>query len=136
MNKKEIISEIRRIATENNGIPPGERGFKTETGIIKSDWFPGYWLRWSEAITEAGYEPNVFNKAYNEEFIIQSYIELIRELKHFPIEGELKRKRQQDKSFPGSKALYTFGKKQERIKKLSTIVVGKMNLTIFYTTVL
>jgi hypothetical protein len=32
INKDHILSDIRRIASENSGSPPGKRRFETETG--------------------------------------------------------------------------------------------------------
>jgi hypothetical protein len=37
--------------------------------------------------------------AFSTDFLIKKHIEMIRELGHFPLEGELRIKRQQDKTF-------------------------------------
>ncbi len=118
MNKQEIISEIRRIAEESGGKAPGSQRFAVETGIHKSDWYPNLWLRWGDAISEAGYESNEFATAYDTNYLITKYIELIRELGHFPIEGELRVKRKTDKDFPSHGAFAQLGSKQERIQKI------------------
>ncbi|OGP40134.1 MAG: hypothetical protein A2235_00910 [Deltaproteobacteria bacterium RIFOXYA2_FULL_42_10] len=125
MNKENILSEIRRIASENDGKAPGMKRFVTETGISKSDWYPKLWLRWSDAIKEAGCEPNTFGTSFDNESIIRKYIDLIRELGHFPIQGEIENKRKEDIDFPSSSALYNFGSKQERIKKIIEYCKGK-----------
>lgn len=67
MDKQYIIDEIRRTAEENNCTPLGVQRFPNETGINKSDWFPHYWLRWGDAIEEAGFSRNEFGKKYEED---------------------------------------------------------------------
>jgi hypothetical protein len=115
MSKSEIISEIRKIQ-KLNGKPPGWTTFQKATGIKKSDWFPNYWFRWSDAIEEAGLKPNQFKQAHSEEFLIQKIVHLIQELKHFPIVAELILKKKNDDSFPTFSAYYKLGTKRERIE--------------------
>ncbi len=118
MNKEDILSEIKRIASENGGKAPGSQRFASETGLRKSDWYPSLWLRWGDAISEAGFEPNTFCVAHDSTHLIMKYIELIRELGHFPVEGELAIKRKADKSFPNRDAFSQLGSKQDRIRKV------------------
>ncbi len=118
MNKQEIISEIKRIAQECDGKAPGFQRFATVAGVRKSDWYPNLWLRWGDAIIEAGCRPNVFIAAYDTNFLILKYIELIRELGHFPIEGELRIKNKTDKNFPNHSSFSQLGSKQDRVQKV------------------
>ena len=125
MNRQEIISEIRRIAKECGGKAPGSQRFAAETGIRKSDWYPNLWLRWGDAIKEAGYQPNDFGSAYDTDFLIIKYIELIRELGHFPIEGELRIKKKADIDFPSHGGFSQLGSKRERVRKIIEYCQGK-----------
>jgi hypothetical protein len=100
MKKEKILAEIKRIADANQGKPPGTIAFERETGISKKDWWPAMWLRWSDALVEAGYSPNIMQAAIPEEVLILKYISLTRELKHIPVEGEMIRKHKLDASFP------------------------------------
>lgn len=118
MNKQEILSEIKRIAEKCGGKAPGFQRFAAETGVHKSDWYPNIWLRWGDAIREAGCQPNDFITAYDTNFLIKKYIELFRELGHFPIEGELRIKRKNDKDFPSHSAFSQLGSKQDRAQKI------------------
>lgn len=125
MNKHEIISEIKRIAEKCNGKAPGFQRFAAETGLRKSDWYPNIWLRWGDAIREAGCQPNDFTTAYKKDFLITKYIELTRELGHFPIEGELRLKGRNNMDFPSHSAFSQLGSKQERVQKIAEYCKGK-----------
>src|SRR3990170_2857745 len=125
MNKQEILSEIKRIAEKCDGKAPGFQRFAAETGVRKADWYPNLWLRWGDAISEAGCQPNDFNAAYDTNFLITKYIELIRELDHFPIEGQLRIKKKTDKDFPSHDAFSQLGSKQERAQKIIEYCQGK-----------
>ena len=118
MNKQEILSEIRRIAKESGGKAPGSQRFSAETGVRKSDWYPNLWLRWGDAIIEAGCQPNDFMAAYDTDYLILRYIELIRELGHFPIEGELRIRKKTIEDFPSHSSFSPLGSKQERVQKI------------------
>ncbi len=128
MKKDEIFSEIRRIAEESGGKAPGFQRFSTQTGLRKSDWYPNLWLRWGDAIIEAGCQPNEYITSYDTDFLIIKYIDLIRELDHFPIEGELRIKNKTDKSFPSHTAFSQLGSKQERVQKILKYCQGKEEL--------
>lgn len=110
--KGQIISEIKRTAEENGGIPLGREGFERETGIKQSDWWGKHWSRWNDAITEAGYTTNKMQSAYSDDFIIQKLIELIREIGHFPTVAELRVKAYQTKGFPAHNTFAKFRNKQ------------------------
>lgn len=60
MKRKQILPEIKRMALSNGGRPPGTQALGRECGMRKSDWYPHIWLRWSDALAEAGYAPNTF----------------------------------------------------------------------------
>lgn len=97
VDKNRIIREIKRIASANGGKAPGRLVFEGETGIKESDWYPDIWLRWSEALAEAGYAPNKLTVRIEDDVVIQKYIGLVRELNRFPILGEIRRKAKTDK---------------------------------------
>jgi hypothetical protein len=54
MDKQHILEEIRRTAAANNGEPLGVARFFQETGIKETDWRGKFWVRWGEALREAG----------------------------------------------------------------------------------
>jgi hypothetical protein len=55
MNRRQILAEIKRIVLANGGHAPGVQAFERTTGVKKSDWYPHIWLRWGDALVEAGY---------------------------------------------------------------------------------
>lgn len=113
MNRLQIVAEIKRIALDNGGHAPGVQAFGRTTGLKKSDWYPHMWLRWGDALVEAGYPPNTFQSKTSDEVLIEKYAGLARELGRFPIEGEIRRRARSDPSFPHHGAFSRFGGKQK-----------------------
>lgn len=120
MDKQEIIEEIRRTAKLNKGKALGRERFEKETGIKESDWSPFLWLRWSDAVKEAGLVPNQLSTAISKDVAIEKLISLIKEIGHFPISGEFRVKARQDSAFPSHGAFDKFGGK----KQLAAAVVS------------
>ena len=119
MDRQKILAEIRRIALDNGGDAPGLQAFERATGVKKADWYPHIWLRWGDALVEAGYAPNVFQTKTSDEVLLGKYIGLTRELGRLPVEGEIRRKARSDMSFPSHSAFYRFGGKS---KLLATLI--------------
>jgi hypothetical protein len=67
MTKAHILSEIRRTAALNGGKPVGRLRFTAETGIRESDWRGIHWVRWNEALGEAGFQPNQLTTGLSDE---------------------------------------------------------------------
>ena len=111
MDKSHIIDEIRRTAKNNGGKPLGKLKFYSETGIRESDWAGKYWLRWSEAVSEAGYQPNKKQDAFDENWLLEKLAGLVRELGHYPVSNELRMKAREDGDFPSHNVFSRFGKK-------------------------
>jgi hypothetical protein len=119
MDKSKIVEAIQRIALANGGKAPGRQAFESQTGIKMSDWYPHHWLRWGEALIEAGYKAKQLQTATSDDALIQSYVALVRELQHLPVDGEIRRKAKADKSFPSHGVFARFGGKG---KLLDTIL--------------
>ncbi len=120
MNKKKIISEIMRTASQNNDVPLGVDRFREETGIRKEDWYGIFLAKWSDAQLEAGFKPNQFGEpAFNKEWLLEKIAQYIRELGHFPTKGELKLKKQDDAEFPNITTLRNrLGTKAEMVNEV------------------
>ena len=74
MDKAHIIREIRRTAEANGGVGLGWRRFEEETGIRYYDWYGKFWTRWSDAVREAGFEPNRMSEAYDDGFLLEKLV--------------------------------------------------------------
>lgn len=120
MKKEHILSEIKRTAKDNGGVPLGIDRFRKATGIRKEDWYGIFWTKWSDAQQEAGFKPNQFSlPAFNEEWMFQKIIGYIRQLGHFPTKPELKIKRKLDSEFPNITTLRNrLGNKLQIVKKI------------------
>ena len=118
MDKQHILDAIKRLAIANKGRPPGRSLFEHETAIKMADWYPHLWLRWGDALIEAGYVANQLQTAISDEVLLKKYIDLTRELAHLPVEGEIRRKARTDKSFPSHSSFYRLGGKEKLLEAL------------------
>jgi hypothetical protein len=118
MEKQHILSEIRRTAQANGGVPLGRERFARETGIKYHDWIGKVWARWGDALREAGFEPNKLQTAYDDDLLIEKFIGLTRELGRFPVYAELRMKARSDPSFPAHNTFARLGSKPQIVPKI------------------
>jgi Meiotically up-regulated gene 113 len=123
--KSHIPAEIVRTAKENGGIALGRARFFTETGIKDGDWLGKFWARWSDAVQEAGFEPNLYQGAFSDEAILEKLASYTLELGHFPTTSELKLKKRSDPSFPTARVFERFGLKRALSGKLAKFCDGR-----------
>jgi hypothetical protein len=116
-SKEYILSEIKRLAAENSSKPLGKERFQKETGIKPYTWNK-YWVKFGDALVEAGFKPNKMNEAFPDEFIIEKYISLISELGHFPTNTELNFKCHNDDSYPSKNAMQRLGRQAVIAQKI------------------
>jgi hypothetical protein len=129
MNKNDILMAIKRIAQDNSGKPPGQEKFSRETGVTNAKWSGRYWIRWSEALAEAGFKPNAYKVAYDDSFLLEKLAQLTHELGRFPVGAELKLKARSDIEFPNHNAFDRLGAKNEKMSKLRGYCAAKPALT-------
>lgn len=113
MDRQHILDEIKRTAEENGGVPLGKQRFLTETGIRESDWIGRYWIKWSDAVREAGYIPNTRQAAFEDDWLLEKLASLVRELGHYPVAAELRMKARSDAEFPSHNTFARFGRKAQ-----------------------
>lgn len=118
MNKEHIISEIRRTAKANGGLPLGWRRIEAETGIRYYDWYGQYWARWSDAVREADLEPNRMVEAFDDDFLLEKLVELTRRLQRVPIAGDLLLAAKYDEAFPSEKVFRRLGSKPQQVSRV------------------
>ena len=118
ITKTQILNEIKRTAEANGGQPLGRQRFYAETGIKEHDWSGKYWVRWGEAVQEAGYSPNQLQSAYSDQFLLEKLAALVQELGHFPVNAEFRLSTRQDPQFPSYNTFARFGNKAQLVVRL------------------
>lgn len=113
IDRATILSAIRERSEANGGVPLGRTRFEKLTGIRQSDWLGRYWARWSDALREAGYEPNKMQRALDDETILSALVPVVRELDRLPTDAELKLRRRSDRLFPSRGVFERLGWKRE-----------------------
>nr|HEX4319229.1 GIY-YIG nuclease family protein [Kofleriaceae bacterium] len=126
VTKERILSEIRRTAVDNNNAPLGIRRFEKVTGIIESAWRGRYWKTWSDAVTEAGFEPNVPQERISDDELVLALIAVTRELQRFPSEIDLSMARARSHAVPSAKRFrIRLGNHDARIEAVRAYTEGR-----------
>ena len=89
------------------------------TGIRETDWAGRYWARWSDAVREAGLEPNALQERYEDEDVLAHLAPEVRRLGRLPTKDELRLRRREDQSFPSYGVFARLGRKRELAAKLA-----------------
>lgn len=110
-----ILGEIRRTAADNGGSALGWRRFEAETGIRERDWLE-HWPRWGDAVSEAGFAPNVMQGQYSGDRLAACLADETRRLGRFPTIRELHLRHNAEPAFPDSKVFSNRWGKRERIE--------------------
>jgi len=124
MKKEYILKEICRTAEANGGKPLGVARFEAETGIKPWDW-EKFWARFGDAVKEAGFVPNQLQGAYDEGFLFEKLISLMRKLGKFPSSREMTGAKNDDAEFPSKKVYERKGSKAQLATKLLEYCHGK-----------
>lgn len=128
MTKDQILDEIRRTAALNGGKALGKGRFFSETGIKESAWSGKFWIRWGDALREAGFEPNRLNAPHSEDHLLRNLAALTKELGHFPIAGEIKLKARSTPGFPSANTYARFGGRARLAARLHTWFVAQADV--------
>lgn len=118
MSKERILAEIRRTAEANGGTPLGLDRFLAETGIGESAWRGRYWVRWNDAVREAGFTPNTRPEKTNADTLLAHLGTYVRELGRYPTVSEMRMRKRQDDAFPNHKVFERAGSRPELIARL------------------
>jgi hypothetical protein len=126
-DKQYILDEIDRTASANGGKALGRSAFERETGIKEHDWLGRYWVRWSDAVTEAGYPPNAMQKRHDDEKLLDLLIAEIRTHGRFPTYAELKLRRHQDPTFPSHTVISDRGTQAQLAQQILTLCATRQD---------
>jgi hypothetical protein len=124
VSKERIIAEIVRTAADNGGAPLGRNRFADETGISPGSWRGKYWRTWSEALQEAGFDPNSPPEAHTLEVLTLGLISLTRQHRRFPTDAEVRLAKRADPSFPAHHAFSKVGSRPVRIELVRAYAVA------------
>jgi Meiotically Up-regulated Gene 113 (MUG113) protein len=126
--RDQILSEIKRLTNASGGQPPGVRAFERATGITEGAWRGLYWARWSDALKEAGFEPNKWQGKSEADFIFAKFIDAARHYQRLPTSMELRMYRRTRADFPNEKTLHMyFGSKAKLLSNLRSWIADKPN---------
>ena len=118
-DKQFIVGEIKRTADLNDGKPLGVDRFRTETGIAEHEWSGVHWARWSDALSEAGFEPLEWTVGLSEGEILGILVKLVRQYRRYPTTKEILIEKKANAAIPTPKAIVRkVGLKAETIRKL------------------
>lgn len=87
--RERILSEIRRLHKEI-GVVPGNRTFRRLSGIAEKDWKGKIWARWSDALQDAGFEPNSLTPRINDDVILHAVASATLQLGKLPTQSDLR----------------------------------------------
>lgn len=128
MTRDLILQEIKRIANQNGGRPPGIELFEREAGIGRHVWLGKIWARWGDALQEAGFAPNELQKKFDPNRLLQKLADASRHYKRLPSVPEMMLYRQNiDVDFPNPKTISLHYRKPELIEALRDWVALNAN---------
>lgn len=128
LSRTQIIEAIRKIAARD-GKPPGQKRFATLTKTGVTAWNGVFWARWSDALREAGFEPNTVIIRYSDEELLESYAQLALKLGRIPVAAEMDIERANGGDIPDWCTLTRrFGLRQGVMRRLKTYCESRAHL--------
>jgi len=99
--------------------------FQSETGIGERQWRGLYWARWSDALNDAGLEPNKLNERAETSDLLAGMITACRHFGRLPTEADMQVLRRTDPTIPHPSVLRShFGKRADLIATLAKHVAN------------
>ena len=105
VDREDILGKIRALA-EKHGTSPSKKTFKEETGIPDHVWEGKLWVRWNDAINEAGFSGKTWgNDPLDREKVLFRYVSFVSEIGKIPTVAEIAFRRNTDQNFPSIKGV-------------------------------
>lgn len=117
-----VLSEIRRLAAENGGQVPGAEKFNRITHLSHSYWKGEIWLRWSDAVREAGLTPNAKTSRLDDGQLLAELAAAIRKFGFIPTTAELRHYRKSARLSVQKTYINHFGGKRAMLIRLKSWV--------------
>lgn len=102
--RSRVLSEIKRMAAGSRKAP-GKLAFARHTGTAEHEWSGVLWSRWSDAVAEAGLEPNALQARFKTNDVLSQVIRACRHYGHVPTVAEMKLYRRDNPNFPSKGAV-------------------------------
>jgi hypothetical protein len=122
MDKSYIFAEVRRLAQQNGGKPPGRRQFYSLTHTRERDWMNkpwNSWNNWGDVLEEAGFQRLEARTKFDSSRILKELALLTRKLNRLPVTADMRREKRQNEDFPNDKVfLETFGSRERALAAL------------------
>lgn len=119
IDRSHIVSEIKRTASANGGVPLSQRRFESATGIKRSDWRGIYWARWGDALIEAGFPANKPPDRIDEAVILKKLMDLTEKLDRFPTRDEIRLEKRSCSDYPSITIITKrIGPRADQLRKL------------------
>lgn len=115
-DKEFILGEIRRTAVD--GKPLGVDQFCSQTGFKVHELVGKHWAKWTDAQTEAGFEPRTFVAKFEDGYVLEHIAALTAKLGRLPTRPEMQLERRVNPSFPNDRAIQRRWNRTELIEKL------------------
>lgn len=106
--REQILSEIRRMAAENGGQPPGHQRFESATGIKTAARYGVFWAKRGGALEEAGFMANKYTEKTKADTLLEKLSQDCRHYGKFPTTGERRSYARRQGGFP-SQGAFTSG---------------------------
>jgi hypothetical protein len=125
MSIPELIKLRGQLDSMHGGAPLGIARFEAKTGVKSSDWMGKFWVRWGDALVEAGFRPNALQGPRSDDDLLESLALFARELGHFPVVNEIKLKARTEPGFPWPNTFARFGGNQRLAARLHEFAVNR-----------
>lgn len=119
VDKDAVISAIQRLAEQNGGVPIGKERFVSETGFRPYLWEGQLWLTWSDAVRDAGFQPNSMKqRRHADDELLRHLAALARKLGQFPTHSHKRMERRTNDDFPDDRVIsHRFGTRSQQIDR-------------------
>ncbi len=102
VTREAVLDEIRRQTALAGGVTPGQASFARLTGLSHHLWKGKYWARWTDAVLEAGLEPNATpGRLHTDDEALERIGEFALSLGRLPTMAELNVRGREVADFPG-----------------------------------
>src|SRR5205814_6380063 len=88
------------FVASHDGDIPGRQTFISATRIKPSAWRGKYWVRWTDAVREAGYDPKKMTGKIPDEDLLEKLARFTIELGRFPVDQEINIQARTEPGFP------------------------------------